>query len=66
MDVKVEGLEGWVGSDGILLRVFEPGPGAAVGRLKIGKANVRWYPGRTSKNYKQVSVTKLIEWIESQ
>jgi hypothetical protein len=66
MDVKVEGVEGWVGSDGVLLRIFEPNKGAAVGRLKIGKANIKWYRGKTSVNYKQVSMARFIEWLDSQ
>ena len=68
MDVKVEfkGIEGQVGSKGILLRISEPKKGPAVGRLRIGKANLRWYPGKTSVNYKQVSMKKFIEWLDSQ
>ena len=66
MDVKVEGLEGQIGTNGILLRISEPNGGAAVGRLQIGKANLKWYRGRTSVNFKQVSMTKLIEWLDSQ
>ena len=65
VDVKVEGVEGWVGSGGVLLRIFEPN-GGAVGRLKIGKANIKWYPGKTSVNYKQVSMAKFIEWLDQQ
>lgn len=66
MDVKVEGVEGQIGNNGILLRIFEPRQGAAVGRLRIGKATLRWYRGRTSSNYKQVTMEKFIEWLDSQ
>jgi hypothetical protein len=68
VDVKVEfkGIEGQVGNNGILLRIREPNQGPHVGRLRIGKANLRWYPGKTSVNYKQVSMKKFIEWLDSQ
>jgi hypothetical protein len=66
MDVKIEGVEGQLGSNGILLRIARPNGGAAVGRLHIGKANLRWYRGRTSVNYKQVSMSTFIDWLDSQ
>ena len=65
MDVKVERVEGWVGSKGVLLRIFAPN-GGALGRLEVGRANLRWYKGKTSKNYRQVTFRQFIEWIESQ
>jgi hypothetical protein len=66
LDVKVEGLEGQIGHNGILLRIAEPNGGAAIGRLYIGKATLRWFKGRTSKNAKQVSMAQFIAWLDSQ
>jgi hypothetical protein len=65
MDVKVEGVEGQIGTKGILLRIAEPNGGGAIGRLHVGKATLRWYPGKTSKNCKQVSMEKFVEWLNS-
>jgi hypothetical protein len=65
MDVKIQEVEADLGNKGILLRVSEPNGGAAVGRLRVGRANLRWYRGRTSKNYKQVPMAKFVEWLDS-
>ncbi len=65
MDIKLEEIEAQLGNNGVLLRVREPGGGGHVGRLRIGKAKLRWYRGKTSKNYKEASITDFIEWIES-
>lgn len=65
MDVSVHDLEGQLGNNGILLRVYDPGWKKARGRLKIGKGTLRWYPGKTSKNYKSATWEELIEWLES-
>ncbi len=66
MDVKVEGVEGQIGNNGILLRIAQPNGGSAVGRLWVGRATIKWYKGRKSKDYKSVSMEKLIEWLDSQ
>jgi hypothetical protein len=66
MDVKIEGVEGKLGSNGILLRISRPNGGRAIGRLHVGKATLRWYRGTASVNYKQVSMDKFIEWLDSQ
>lgn len=65
MDVRVEGVEGQIGNNGILLRIYEPNGGPAVGRLWMGRATLRWYSGKTSKHYKSVSMEKFIEWLDS-
>lgn len=65
MDIKVEGLEGQLGANGILLRISEPKGGAAKGRLWVGKAKLRWYKGKTNKNFKEVSITEFIDWLDS-
>jgi hypothetical protein len=48
----------------VLLRISKPN-GPAVGRLRIGKAKLKWYPGKTSANFKEVSMDKFIEWLDS-
>jgi hypothetical protein len=64
VDIKVEGLEGQLGANGILLRISEPKGGEARGRLWIGKAKMRWYKGKNSKTFKEVSINELLEWLE--
>jgi hypothetical protein len=66
MDIRVEGVEGQLGVNGILLRISEPKGGEAKGRLWIGKAKLRWYKGKASKNFKEVSITELLDWLDSQ
>lgn len=66
MDITVEGVEGQLGANGILLRINEPKGGNAIGRLWVGKAKLRWYKGKASKNYKEVSITDFLDWLDSQ
>jgi hypothetical protein len=66
LDVRVEGVEGQVGNKGILLRIGEPNGGPAVGRLHVGRANIKWYKGKTSKHCKTVSMEKFIAWLDTQ
>jgi len=66
MDVKIEGVEGQIGNNGVLLRISQPNDGVAVGRLWIGRATLKWYPGRTSKHSKNVTMDKFIAWLDSQ
>jgi hypothetical protein len=66
VDVKLEEIEAQLGNHGVLLRIREPGGGAHIGRLRFGKAKLRWYPGKTSKNYKEVPISEFIAWLESQ
>jgi hypothetical protein len=65
MDVTIQDVQAQIGSNGILLRISEPNGGAAVGRLRIGKATLKWYKGKTSQNYKAVSMEKFIDWLNS-
>jgi hypothetical protein len=65
VDVRIEGVEAQLGVNGILLRISEPKGGPARGRLWMGKAKMRWYKGKTSKNYKEVSITEFLDWLES-
>jgi hypothetical protein len=66
VDIRVEGVEGQLGVNGILLRISEPKGGEARGRVWIGKAKLRWYRGKTSKNFKEVSISELLAWLDSQ
>jgi hypothetical protein len=66
MDVTIQDVQAQIGSNGILLRINEPNGGPSVGRLRIGKANLRWYKGKTTKNPKVVSMVRFIEWFDSQ
>lgn len=66
MDLTIQDVQAQIGSNGILLRISEPNGGAAVGRLRIGKATLKWYKGRTSQNFKAVPMEKFIDWLDSQ
>ena len=66
MDVKVEEIEANLGNKGVLLRISKPNGGDAVGRLWVGKAKLRWAKGRTSVNYKDISMEKFITWLDAQ
>lgn len=65
MDVRLEEISADLGSNGVLLRISEPKGGKSVGRLWIGKAKLRWYKGKTSKNYKEVSMDDFTQWLDS-
>lgn len=65
MDVRIEQIAAELGSKGVQLRITEPGGGKALGRLWIGKAKLRWYPGKTSKNYKEASMEQFVAWLDS-
>jgi hypothetical protein len=49
-----------------VLRIGEPNGGPAVGRLHVGRANIKWYKGKTSKHCKTVSMEKFIAWLDTQ
>lgn len=66
MDVKLEEVEAQLGNNGVTLRISHPNGGNAVGRLKLGKARLRWYKGRTSKNCKEIPIEDFIAWLDSQ
>jgi hypothetical protein len=66
MDVKLEEIEAQLGNRGVLLRISSPNGGGSIGRLRVGKAKLRWYKGKTSKNYKEVSIEKFVDWLDSQ
>ncbi len=66
MDVTIEGIDAQVGTKGVLIRIYHPNGGPAVGRLWMGKATLKWYKGKTSANYKSVSMEKFIEWLDTQ
>jgi len=66
MDVTIQDIQAQIGSNGILLRISEPNGGPAVGRLRIGKATLKWYRGKTSQHYKAVPMEKFIDWLNSQ
>lgn len=66
MDIKVEGVEGQLGVNGILLRISEPKGGQAKGRLWIGKAKLRWYKGKSSVNYTEVRMSDFLAWLDTQ
>jgi hypothetical protein len=65
MDVRMEKIEAQLGTTGVLLRISRPNGGPAIGRLQIGKATLKWYPGRTSAKFKSVSMEKFVEWLDS-
>ncbi len=51
-----------LGNQGMILHVFDGTK--KVGRLRIGRATVEWFPGKTSKNSKKVRLVKLLEFLE--
>jgi hypothetical protein len=63
MRVKVEGIEAELGNNGITLRVAD-NEGKHIGRLQVGKAKLRWFKGKTSKNHKDVSMGEFLDWLE--
>ena len=65
MRVKVEGIEAELGNNGITLRIADNG-GKHVGRLQIGKAKLRWFKGKTSKNHTDVHLKDFLDWLEAQ
>lgn len=66
MDVKVKEIEASLGNNGILLRITKPGGKGAVGRLRVGKATLKWAPGKTSKNVKTIKMQDFIDWLDAQ
>ena len=65
MKVKAEDIEAELGNNGITLRIAD-NSGKAVGRLKVGRAKLRWWKGKASTNYTDVSFDKFIAWLDSQ
>ena len=65
MDVKLEEIEAQLGNNGVLLRITQPGGGSAVGRLRVSKAKLRWYKGKTSKNYKEIPIQAFLDWLDN-
>ena len=63
MRVKVDGIEAELGNNGITLRIAD-NDGKYVGRLQVGKAKLRWFKGKTSKNHKDVSMAEFLGWLE--
>jgi hypothetical protein len=66
MDVRLEDVTADLANKGILLRISRPNGGPALGRLRIGKAKLEWYPGRTSKNAKTIAMDDFVAWLDSQ
>lgn len=64
MQVKAEGIEAELGNNGITLRIAD-NSGKHVGRLQVGRAKLRWYKGKTSKNHKDIPLEQFLTWIES-
>ncbi len=54
-----------LGSKGITLHVYDNAGKKKLGRLRIGKATVEWFPGKTSVNSHAKSLEKLIEHMAS-
>jgi hypothetical protein len=65
MDVRLEEVTADLANNGILVRISKPNGGAALGRLRIGKAKLSWYPGRTSKNCTTISMDEFVDWLNS-
>jgi hypothetical protein len=65
MQVKAEGIEAELGNNGITLRIAD-NDGKHIGRLQIGKAKLRWFKGKTSKNHKDVQLADFLAWLEKQ
>jgi hypothetical protein len=63
VDVKMEEIEAQLGTNGILLRVSKPRGGAAVGRLRVGKAKLRWAKGR-ARTYKEIPIEDFVDWLD--
>lgn len=63
MRVKAEGIEAELGNNGITLRIAD-NEGKHIGRLQVGKAKLRWFKGKTSKNHKDVPLSDFLEWLE--
>lgn len=52
-----------VGSKGVLLRIRD-NQGANLGKLRIGKATIKWAKGSTSEtNAKSLSVAAFVEYL---
>jgi hypothetical protein len=64
MRVRAEGIEAELGYNGIMLRIMD-NEGKHLGRLQVGKAKLRWFKGKTSKNHKDVPLAEFLEWLES-
>jgi hypothetical protein len=64
MRVKAEGIEAELGNNGITLRIAD-NEGKHVGRLQIGRAKLRWFKGKTSKNHKDIPLSAFLEWMEN-
>ena len=64
MKVSVEQIEAELGNNGVLLRIKD-NSGKSKGRLWVGKAKLRWYPGKTSKNYKEISMENFVKYLDT-
>jgi len=53
-----------LGTKGITLHVYDNAGKKKVGRLRIGKATVEWFPGKTSVNSHAVQLAALIAHLE--
>jgi hypothetical protein len=63
MRVKVEGIEAELGNNGVTFRIAD-NDGKHVGRLQVGRAKLRWFKGKTTKNHKDVSMSEFLAWLE--
>jgi hypothetical protein len=54
-----------LGYTGIILHIADNND-KKVGRLRIGKANIEWFPGKTSKNGRKMRLEKLISDVLDQ
>lgn len=64
MRVRAEGIEAELGNIGITLRIAD-NDGKHIGRLQVGKAKLRWFKGKTSKNHTDVPIGDFLAWLET-
>lgn len=64
--IKEQNIEMNLGNNGLLLGVADTKDDKHQGNLRIGKAKVTWYKGRTQDpNGNSVTWAELIQWFES-
>jgi hypothetical protein len=54
-----------LGNEGITLHIRENNGRRKV-RLRVGKATVEWFPGRTSKNTRRLRLREVLEYLEAE
>ena len=52
-----------LGNEGIILHVADNN-GRKKGRLRIGRATVEWFPGRTSRNTKRLTLNEVLSHLQ--